>query len=47
LRARSCRRLADLPASRQALAGRLALTVRRGQRTLFAGESLLAGLERG
>lgn len=35
------------PRSRQALAGRLELTVRRGRRTVFAGESPLAGLERG
>jgi hypothetical protein len=35
------------PRSRQALAGRIALTVKRGGRTLFKGESALAGLERG
>jgi hypothetical protein len=35
------------PRSRQALAGRLRLAVRRGNRTIFTGESLLAGLERG
>ena len=35
------------PRSRQALAGRLTLAVRRGRRTVFTGESLLAGLERG
>jgi hypothetical protein len=33
--------------SRQHLAGRIALTVRRGGRTVFAGESPLAGLELG
>jgi Tocopherol cyclase len=36
-----------VPRSRQILAGRLALTIRRGRRTLFRGESSLAGLERG
>src|SRR5439155_26921903 len=35
------------PRSRQALAGRLTLAVRRGGRTVFTGESLLAGPERG
>ena len=34
-------------ASRHHLAGRLAVSVRRGRRTLFRGESDLAGLERG
>jgi hypothetical protein len=33
------------PRSRQALAGRMLLVVRRGTRTLFRGESSLAGLE--
>jgi hypothetical protein len=33
--------------SRHHLAGRLELTVSRGRRTLFRGESSLAGLERG
>jgi tocopherol cyclase len=33
--------------SRQHLAGRMQVTVRRGRRTLFAGESPLAGLELG
>jgi hypothetical protein len=33
--------------SRQHLAGRMRVTVRRGRRTLFAGESPLAGLELG
>ena len=33
--------------SHQHLAGRLRVTVRRGRRLLFAGESALAGLERG
>jgi hypothetical protein len=32
--------------SRQVLAGRMALRVRRGRRTVFRGESALAGLER-
>jgi hypothetical protein len=32
--------------SHQYLAGRLRVTLRRGRRTLFAGESVLAGLER-
>jgi hypothetical protein len=35
------------PRSRQVLAGRLRVRVRRGRRTVFAGESALAGLERG
>jgi hypothetical protein len=35
------------PRSRQALGGRMQLVVRRGVRTLFRGESLLAGLEHG
>ena len=35
------------PRSRQHLAARVSLTVRRGRRTLFAGESPLAGLELG
>jgi hypothetical protein len=35
------------PRSRQALAGRLALTVRHGRRVVFSGASELAGLERG
>ncbi len=35
------------PRSEQWLAGRLALTVRRGRRIVFRGESALAGLERG
>jgi tocopherol cyclase len=35
------------PRSRQHLAGRLGATIRRGRRTLFAGESALAGLELG
>jgi hypothetical protein len=33
--------------SRQHLAGHLQLTVRRGRRLVFRGESELAGLERG
>ncbi len=33
--------------SRQYLAGRLRLRVSRGERTVFEGESPLAGLERG
>ncbi|MEA2296071.1 MAG: hypothetical protein QOE86_3710, partial [Solirubrobacteraceae bacterium] len=33
--------------SRQHLAGRLTVTVRRGRRVVYAGESSLAGLERG
>jgi hypothetical protein len=33
--------------SRQHLAGRVVLTVRRGRRTVFRGESPLAGLELG
>ena len=36
-----------LPRSHQHLAGRLALTVHRGGRLLFRGESTLAGLEHG
>jgi len=36
-----------LPRSHQHLAGRLALTVHRGGRLLFRGESALAGLEHG
>jgi hypothetical protein len=32
--------------SRQYLAGRLSVTLRRGRRVIFAGESVLAGLER-
>jgi tocopherol cyclase len=35
------------PRSRQALAGRLAVVVRRGRRTLLRDESALAGLEHG
>jgi hypothetical protein len=35
------------PRSRQHLAGRMSLRLRRGRRLLFAGESPLAGLERG
>jgi len=35
------------PRSHQHLAGRVALRVRRGRRLLYAGESALAGLERG
>ena len=35
------------PRSRQVLAGRLAVTVRRGRRVLYRGESGLAGLEHG
>jgi hypothetical protein len=33
--------------SRQVLAGRLAVTLRRGRRVLYRGESSLAGLEHG
>ena len=36
-----------LPRSHQHLAGRLTLTVRRGGRLLYRGESALAGLEHG
>lgn len=39
--------LRSVVASHQHLAGRLAVSVRRGRRTLFRGESDLAGLERG
>jgi hypothetical protein len=39
-------RLTD-PRSSQHLAARMALTVRRGRRTVFAGESPLAGFELG
>ena len=35
------------PRSRQVLAGRLAVSVRRGRRLLYRGESALAGLEHG
>jgi hypothetical protein len=35
------------PRSRQVLAGRLAVTLRRGRRVLYRGESALAGLEHG
>ena len=35
------------PRSRQVLAGRLAVTLRRGRRVLYRGESVLAGLEHG
>ena len=35
------------PRSRQVLAGRLAVTLRRGRRVLYRGESSLAGLEHG
>jgi hypothetical protein len=35
------------PRSRQVLAGRLSVTVRRGRRLLYRGESALAGLEHG
>ena len=35
------------PRSHQVLAGRLRVTLRRGRRTVFSGESSLAGLERG
>jgi hypothetical protein len=35
------------PRSRQVLAGRLAVTLRRGRRLIYRGESWLAGLEHG
>jgi tocopherol cyclase len=40
------RRRACEPRSWQALGGRMSVVVRRGRRTLFRGESVLAGLER-